>query len=77
MLCAEGMEGTVCHGRLGEPEVFALSRSLGRTTKDNGCDGLGGNCNGEVCRFALVLAAMGWEELMGQCVGGEEGSFLS
>ena len=53
--------------------MFALSRSLGRTTKDNGCDGLGGNCNGEVCRFALVLAAMGGEELMGLCVGGVDG----
>ena len=53
--------------------MFALSRSLGRTTKDNGCYGLVGNCNGEVCRFALVLAAMGGEELMGQCVGGVDG----
>ena len=53
--------------------MFALSQSLGRTTKDNGCDGLGGNCNGEVCRFAAVLAAMGGEELMGPWVGGVDG----
>ena len=30
----------------GESEVFALSQSFGRTTKDNGCDELGDNCNG-------------------------------
>ena len=53
--------------------MFALSRSLGRTTKDNGCNGLGCNCNGEWCRFALVLAAMGGGELMGQGVGGVDG----
>ena len=65
MLCAEGMEGTVCHGRLGEPEVFALSQSLGRTTKDNGCDGLSGNCNGEECR-----AGHGWGGIDGAMCGG-------
>ena len=53
--------------------MFALSQSLGRTTKDNGCDGLGGNCNGEVCRFAVVLAAMDGGELMGPWVGGVDG----
>ncbi len=53
--------------------MFALSRSLGRTTKYNGCDGLSGNCNGEVWRFALVMAAMVGEELMGLCVGGVDG----
>jgi hypothetical protein len=30
----------------GESEVFAWSQSLGRTTKDNGFDELGDNCNG-------------------------------
>ena len=51
-------------------EVFALSRYLGRTTKDNGCDGLSGNCNGEVCRFALVLAGHGWGGIDGAMCGG-------
>ena len=49
-------------------EVFALSRSLGRTTKDNGCDGLSGICNGEVCRFAL--AGHGWGGIDGAMGGG-------
>ncbi len=48
--------------------MFALSQSLGRTTKDNGCDGLGGNCNGEMCRFALV--GHGWGGIDGARCGG-------
>ena len=48
--------------------MFALSQSLGRTTKDNGCDGLGGNCNGEVCSFALVRH--GWGGIDGARCGG-------
>ncbi len=45
--------------------MFALSRFLGRTTKDNGCDGLGGNCNGEECR-----AGHGWGGIDGAMCGG-------
>ena len=52
----------------GESEVFALSQSLGRTTKDNGFDELGDTAM-EGVQVCSSVGGHGWGELIGPWVG--------
>ncbi len=55
--------------------MSVFSQSLGRTTKDNETDRLGGNGNGGCAGWRKCWSdlGLGW----GGVDGGEEGSFLS